>query len=687
MTPTPQPSRTLSPSPHALVAALSAAATLVVVGLVSRYALVSLLLDGLPALLIVGALALGGFGLLPTRLARELPLRWRLLLGFALGTGAGALLVLLFGLAGILNRQLWLGVLIVSAAVGVLRLKAWRSTPHESEHDEPQRPERPHALLRWMWLLLVPFAAMAVLSASSAPGTLWSEEGFGYDVLEYHLEMPKEYWQQSAIAYAPHNVYASFPAAIEMHYLLAMVVLGNDLDTGTVANFIHAIFGALTVFAAWCVARDGSRRAGLIAALTVGTANWLWYLSGLAYVELGMIFYALTATGLLLRVPKMQHTRTALIVAGVICGCSCGCKYPAVLMMAIPLTMVCLILGRGGAVKRIQSAALFALAAGVAFSPWLIKNTIETGNPVFPLADSLFHARPAGWDEASAARWQRGHEPAPNQRSSFAKLKASWSHILADRYQRFGPALLILGLLGLAGRRRDANDRALLVLLVFQWLAWTTLTHLYARFAVVLLVPLALLAGRSALATGRGRWAMIAVMLVAGATWNLAFAYPLMRDECPLGLPASALYDGLLPEFEYLDVVNKELPEDAKILMVGDARAFYIARRIDYHVVFNRNPFAAAVRAAQSPADVAAWLNANDYTHVLVHTGEIHRLRNSRYGFPEEINASLFAALIGEGSPPALRVLKEFGRLNTKHPYLTLYEVAQEQRRDSLPDL
>ncbi|MFQ5463137.1 MAG: ArnT family glycosyltransferase [Phycisphaerae bacterium] len=675
MTPTNPPHRTRAASPHAVIALLSAAATLAVVGLVSRYALVSLLLDGLPALLIVGALAGGGLGLLPGRWAHELPLRWRLLLGFALGTGAGSLLVFLLGLAGMLNRPIWLGVLIVATAVGVLRLKSWLAQPREDDEriDPGRSPTYP--VWRWLWLLLVPFAAMGVLSAASAPGTIWSEEGFGYDVLGYHLEMPKEYWHQGAIAYAPHNVYASFPAAIEMHYLLAMIVLENDLDTAAVANFIHALFGVLTVFAAWCIARDWSARSGLIAALAMGTANWLWYLSGLAYVELGMIFYALTATGLLLRFPQSKHPRTALIVAGVICGFACGCKYPAVLLMAIPLATACLLLDRGTAMQRLQSGALFALAAGVAFSPWIIKNTVATGNPVFPLADSLFHARPAGWDDASAARWQRGHEPAPNQRAPAARLKAAWDHIVADHYQRFGPILLILGVLGLAGRPRDTTDRVLLGLLLFQWIAWSTLTHLYARFAIIVLVPLALLAGRSVLSAGRARLAMIGTLLTAGASWNLYFAYPLMRDERPLGWPASALYEGRLPEFEYLGVVNNALPDDAKILMLGDARAFYIDRRVDYHVVFNRNPFAEAIRAARGPEDVAAWLHERNYTHVLVHWGEINRLRRSRYGFPAEINTALFAKLVDEDSRPPLRMLDEFRRPNAPLPYATLYGV------------
>ena len=70
-------------------------------------------------------------------------------------------------------------------------------------------------------------------------------------------------------------------------------------------------------------------------------------------------------------------------------------------------------------------------------------------------------------------------------------------------FQRFGPVVLALGLLGLYGRKRTRLDISLVLALAAQLVAWLLFTHLYARFAVVLLIPLCLLAGRSLHGTAR----------------------------------------------------------------------------------------------------------------------------------------------------------------------------------------
>ena len=61
---------------------------------------------------------------------------------------------------------------------------------------------------RWLWLTVVPFAALMMIVALQPPGILWLEEGLGYDVLEYHLQTPKEYYLSGAITYLPHSLYA-----------------------------------------------------------------------------------------------------------------------------------------------------------------------------------------------------------------------------------------------------------------------------------------------------------------------------------------------------------------------------------------------------------------------------------------------------------------------------------------------
>jgi hypothetical protein len=319
-------------------------------------------------------------------------------------------------------------------------------------------------------------------------------------------------------------------------------------------------------------------------------------------------------------------------------------------MIAGPLLIATFLLPKQTIRHKFENGLIFALLALVSFSPWLIRNTVTTGNPVFPLANRLFDASPPGWGPEQTDRWDRGHRPDESERTWVGRLQALWRHVPADGLQRFGPAIILLGLLGLPGRRRDRTDLILVVILSLQLVVWLFATHLYARFAVVFLIPLALLAGRGVMGGGRRATLLISVLCV-GACWNFYFAAKLVRSEGALGGPGSSFYDGDQPGYEYLRLVNIEMAGYAKILLVGEARAFYFRRPVSYNVVFNRNPFAQVVRTSRSERQILDWLADEGYTHVLVNWLEIRRLRAS-YGFAAEIDEALFERLALAGLSP-----------------------------------
>ena len=86
-------------------------------------------------------------------------------------------------------------------------------------------------------LLVVPLVVM-LFGACLPPGLLWPGEANGYDVLEYHLQGPREYYQAGRIMFLPHNVYTSFPQQMELLYLLLMYLTGRGSrggDSGPIA--------------------------------------------------------------------------------------------------------------------------------------------------------------------------------------------------------------------------------------------------------------------------------------------------------------------------------------------------------------------------------------------------------------------------------------------------------------------
>jgi hypothetical protein len=299
-----------------------------------------------------------------------------------------------------------------------------------------------------------------------------------------------------------------------------------------------------------------------------------------------------------------------------------------------------------------------------------------TGNPVFPLANTVFRASPPGWGDEQTDQWNRGHSLKPEEATTGGRLRLLWAHVLADRYSRFGPAIFLLALGGLVGRPRDRTDLMLLLVLLLQLLVWGLATHLYARFAVVFLIPLALLAGRALNTAAATRTALVLGVALAGIVWNLYFAVRLNRAESPNGAPASLIYEGKLPEYAYFKAVNVELPEDVKVLLIGDARAFYFRRPVDYNVVFNQDPFAEAVRSANDDREIIAWLRRQGYSHVLVHWTELARLART-YGFPSEITPELFARLQRQG----LKLTHRFPHPTHGGLYVDLLTVASPTRR------
>ena len=668
------------------------ALTLLGVGITSRYALLTVVFDGLAAAVVVVPAMLVGLWLVPLFRAGSMPLRWHLLLGAALGLGLTSLLILLLGLAGLLQRPLWIAILLVFAASGIVRIRTLlnRTDPDEKARSGVTEPNDAGAW-SYLWLLACPFLVLGLLAACNAPGFIWQEEGFGYDVLEYHLQLPKEYYQAGRIAYVPHNVYANFPATVEMLYLLAMILLSDVHDVGTVANMIHLIYGVLAVFAAWVAGKEWSPQAGMISAVAVATAGWLAFLCGLAYVENGMLFFGMVAGASLARgalywilgqggsarPDSADRSRWLcwMSLAGTVAGLACGCKYTALPMIAAPLGLGALLLPVGSIGRRVAGACVFTLATLLTFSPWLIKNQVMTGNPVFPVASRVFHGTPPGWGAEETELWVLGHSTQNHQRAISGRLESLWNHVLWDKYHRFGPGIILLAAAGLFGRKRDRVDLVLLVVAITQFAVWLFATHLFARFAVVLLIPLSLLCGRGVLGGSRlARKRMIVAVLLAGSGWNFTFAALLHKQESPGGAPASLIYQGEIPAYQYFSVVNHELPLDARILLVGDSKAFYFKRQVEYCVAFNRNPFFEAVRTAATGRDLLSWLRDQGYTHVLVNWSEIGRLA-STYGFSPAVSPEQLEQTFDRLSAAGLSLIRAFPHPQKDMRYVELYEI------------
>lgn len=555
------------------------------------------------------------------------------------------MLALGLGSAGVLNGVVGWVTVVTGWLLGLARLMALLRVGSGRLASHAPRPER------WLLLLLVVPMVVGMFAATLPPGVLWAGENRAYDVLEYHLQAPREYFDAGRVHFLPHNVYASFPQQMEMLYLLLMHMTGGPLAGALPAQFCHLLLAALTVVALCVWTPSGWPR--LTVALVAGAMPWLAYLGSLAYVEMGMLFFAAVAAGLAserLREAEDRDWRLPLAV-GLCAGLAGGCKYTALVLVAVALAGAWLVTMRGGAAVRGRRAALLGAGVLVAFSPWLIRNAACTGNPVYPFAYGWFGG--AAWSVEQNEQWARGHRLPEGQDTAMNRLRTVGTDLLAA--PMFGRALFVLAVLGLiVGRDRPACFAG--VWLVLSVLLWMTLTHMPPRFAVPAIVPAALLAGRAAgvgtLRPARVIRAAAVVIAVAGALAGSLKLAALLRAELRYWSRFEYPLTALVGETELVrqaQLLNHcpGIPAGARVWLVGESRAFYLPPGVHYTVVFSRDAWL-TYAATRSAGEAVGWLRTQGVGYVVFSWDEIGRLRTT-YGFPAWVTPEWVRSCVAAG--------------------------------------
>ena len=104
-------------------------------------------------------------------------------------------------------------------------------------------------------LVVVPFT-IYLLSGAISPPT-------DFDVREYHLQGPKEWFQQGQITFLPHNVYTSFPFLTEMLSLTGMIFTEDWWRGALVGQIVLSTFQVLSALSVFSIARRWICRRGM----------------------------------------------------------------------------------------------------------------------------------------------------------------------------------------------------------------------------------------------------------------------------------------------------------------------------------------------------------------------------------------------------------------------------------------
>lgn len=202
------------------------------------------------------------------------------------------------------------------------------------------------------------------------------------DAMRYHLAQIKDWVWNHGFVFRPYYHY-NFPVYFSVLFLPVYAGLG-----GTALQVAVLMYFALAVAATLLIARDlGVRNPRLLLFLIV--------LTPLAYHEAhtvtnGWVLVSYVLAGMYFLVkPRASDPRVDVLAAFLSLGFAMGVKYQAVLF--IPWFLV-LAWGRleAEAGRRIAVIAGALAAAAAVASPFLVRNTLNLGNPFWPLLTGVF---------------------------------------------------------------------------------------------------------------------------------------------------------------------------------------------------------------------------------------------------------------------------------------------------------
>jgi 4-amino-4-deoxy-L-arabinose transferase-like glycosyltransferase len=298
--------------------------------------------------------------------------------------GLGLLGTLVFGLGLVSAYHPWIGYafLLVLGLGALPEIRAQLGYLRSALHRPRFRP------IPWLWVYV---SAMGLLSLGLAllPPT-------GWDALVYHLQGPRLYLENHRLIPVIENFYLNWPAQAEMLFTWGMLLKGD-----TLAKLFHWVFWLLTASLLYSLTRKTlNRRAGQWAVALWASVPVAIELAGLAYVDLALTAFVLAGAHAFLSWTDSRKEGWLVLSAAFI-GLAMATKYTAVSWLGLILLLLVFHAWRHH--RRpiswiVSRSAAFALIAGLVVTPWLVKNWIVTGNPVYPF---LFGGN--GWNETREA--------------------------------------------------------------------------------------------------------------------------------------------------------------------------------------------------------------------------------------------------------------------------------------------
>ena len=478
------------------------------------------------------------------------------------------------------------------------------------------------------------------------------------DALTHHLLVPKLYLQHGGMYEIPDIVFSYYPMNLDLLYIIPLF-----FDNDIVPKYIHFAFALVTAALIYhYLKRRLSLNYGLVGALFFLSIPVILKLSISVYVDLGLICFSTAAFLCLLKWVDSGFLLKHFVFSAIFCGLALGTKYNGLITLFILSCMVPIVYLRRneGALKQIKAIGYFVffiLISLTIFSPWMIKNCIWTGNPVYPLYDNWFN--PESHPAISYANVDKPENQMDNLRENLSHFtvrsvvygESVWETALIpfriffqgkdDNPKYFdgklNPFLFILAILSIVPGLNDNSETKLslekklffcfsILYLLFVFLQ----IDMRIRWISPIIPPMVILSifglervhrfvksiqGSQLISIGVPMIIAIAMLFI-----NIKYTYAIYLKVDPLPyifgqIDRDTYIDKFRPEYELIRYANHHIPKSSLILslFIGNRRYYF-----ERNVVLDLDLFKKSVIVSNSINQISLYMKNHGVTHLLI---------------------------------------------------------------------
>jgi hypothetical protein len=461
-----------------------------------------------------------------------------------------------------------------------------------------------------------------------------------YDLASYHLLAPSEFLRTGSLAHIPWNLQTNSPLAIQVTIGMSLVLDAS----GQVAKLLFAALGCLICAGVFELIRPAGRRAALLATLFVLCCPEFWIMQSLGVVDLSIAAFLIFGAIWLRQAFKDLQWEPA-ILSGISFGIALGSRYQAVILTALIIAAILVeqwiraqrLLPSG---RMVQQLFLVGLLVTLFVCPWIIRNSVHVGNPVYPFMHGTFQGSELSMEQDSRLRAEALGPQLQALPTAQAMLSPVMLLFASPSNKILGTIVLLGALIALASTSREIRFTAILGLvglicwgLIRPTAGVPLLRYNLTSFAMLLAATGAVLGSKKIPARAG---VLIAALVASGP---LVLSIVQLQSFIPVAQALTdpqtwkTLREANVPAWAALEYANEHLdPARDKILVIGETRAFWLHIPFVAPSAFNGPQLDEIFGGNSDPGDWKQKVERLGITHLLISYPEFQRL-HTNYGY------------------------------------------------------